>query len=263
MLSLATAFVINNIWTLLLGVAFIFNAVQRKDNKPIYYTNLILVVGFALPAIMYAQIVVNVSPLVPIYYLYWAFVNALIVGFLYWSTRANHWPFYSAIKIIMLCITIDVILNLVLHVDRNIIALNGGSTPNFNKESTWSLWTARNVVSNINNGIILFSVLVPFPSRLKRFNGVFKQLLNVIDIKNYTKSNSIVQRIDTIKSMIQQSNNNQLANDYLAAAQELTHRANETQQDFSKPIDLLLKSAANEALKPATDKQHQSQSTSH
>jgi hypothetical protein len=61
MLSLTTAFLLNNIWTLLLLVAFIFNIKQRQDNKPVIYTSLILVLGFTLPSITYTQYVVKMA----------------------------------------------------------------------------------------------------------------------------------------------------------------------------------------------------------
>jgi hypothetical protein len=91
---------------------------------------------------------------------------------------------------------------------------------------------------------------------------VFRQLLNLVDIRRYSKVNSAQQRQDTIKLMIEQSANQGSAGEYLSAATELTYRANEAQKDFTKPIALLLDVAAHEALQPNTSDQLTDKATS-
>jgi hypothetical protein len=249
MLSLATAFIINNIWTLLLGVAFIFNAIQRKDIKPIYYTSLILVMGFAIPAMIYAQKIVNISPLLSVYYLYWAAVNACIVLAIVLTIKLNRWPMYTIIKLLLVCLSIDVAFNLLLHIDRNIMALNGNAVPNMGKENVWELWVLRNTFSSVSNFIMLIGVTLPLTSRLKGAKDVFKQLLNVIDIRQYRAENRTELRIEIIESIIKQSANQNDSKQYLDAAKELMYRADETQTNFNKPIELLLDAAAHSAYK--------------
>jgi hypothetical protein len=262
MLALTEAFLLNNMWTLLLLAAFTFNIKQRQDNKPIMYANLILVCGFALPGIIYAQYIVQLTPLLPVFYLYWAGVNAAIVVVIYALLRLKGWPIYAGVKVVIVCLVIDFLFNLLLHVDRNIMALNGQALPNATKAGAWGLWVLRNAISNINNGVIVVCVLAPFKPKLKGGNSVFKQLLNVVDISRYKQGNAITQRVDTMHAMVEQTPNNTNAMGYLTAAQELIYRADETQKDFTNAIGLLLDAAAYEALQPCANDQQTPQATS-
>jgi hypothetical protein len=256
MLSLATAFLLNNMWTLLLGVAFIFNVKQHQDNKPVIYTNLILVLGFALPSILYVQYVVDIKPLLPVYYLYWAAINAMIIVFICTIIKLRKWPFYAGIKLVLICLAVDVVFNLLVHIDRNILALNGHELPNTTRQSAWALWAIRNAFSNISNGAMLLGVIAPFKLGLKGVSAVFKQLLNAIDFKRYKQDHNISNRLETIDLMKQQSKNECAATEYHNAAKELTYRSDETQTDFTNAIGLLLDAAAHEALQPHPKQTH-------
>ncbi|UAA38033.1 hypothetical protein KIH87_15245 [Paraneptunicella aestuarii] len=162
MIDYAVAFIIGNVWAICFLVAGLYNFYFRKEYKPVLHMSLVLACTFAVSKVIYSQFILPQEHLLSIYYLYWAAACGFIIlclvvdhhiqGFVF------HWPAKLAISLLL----IEIVLHLSLHIDRNIVALNSALQPNRELESAWWLWTVRSIFVNLDNAVILMSVLLPF-----------------------------------------------------------------------------------------------------
>ncbi len=162
MIDYTVGFLIDNIWSVCFLIAAFYNFYFRREYKPIIHMSLILSGIFGLSRIVYLQIILPQENLFEIYYLYWAgtifLVSAWLVIDHHIKGFAFHWPIKMAIGLLL----IEVVLHLAVHIDRNIVALNGSLSPNQNLDNGWWLWAVRNVFISLDNMLILASVLLPF-----------------------------------------------------------------------------------------------------
>lgn len=162
MLDYAVAFIIGNVWSICFLCAGLYNFYFRKEYKPIIHMSLVLAGTYGLTQIIYSQFIVPQENLYAIFYLYWAsacgFVALCLAADHHIKGYVFHWPIKLAIALLL----IELFLSICMHIDRNIVALNGSMKPNAQLEDAWWLWTIRNVVVNLDNVFILFSVLIPF-----------------------------------------------------------------------------------------------------
>lgn len=179
MVDYALGFIADNVWILCFLTAALYNIYIRSDYKPIIYLSLILAVAYSLTKIAYSQFVLPTEHLLDIYYLYWGgatiFMAALIVAGHQVKGFSFQWPAKLAVSILLF----EFLLHVAVHVDRNIMALNGASTPNAGLSDAWWLWSFRNSVLVIDNFIILASLVFPykaFKSRDDIYTSEFSSL---------------------------------------------------------------------------------------
>lgn len=162
MVDYALGFLTDNIWVLCFLVVGLYNIYAKKDYKPIIHLSLILVFTFSLTKIVYTKFILPSEHLLSIYYLYWAGVAIFISAFIVLEHKIQgfrlHWP----AKFVVLLFIFEFLLHLTVHIDRNIMALNGSAAPNRGLSDAWWLWTARNMFLNIDNFLILVSILFPY-----------------------------------------------------------------------------------------------------
>lgn len=161
MLGLAVSFFFSNIWTIAFLSVAIYNYRYRPEHKSIIHAALLTATTFAISHIIYAQWISQLSNTASVHYLYLAGSAALLACAIYINNRIRgftlHWP----VKLAIALMCFEVILDLLLHIDRNVLALNGSRSPNYAREQIWWLWILRVVVFNINNIIILVSFCLP------------------------------------------------------------------------------------------------------
>ncbi|UAA39311.1 hypothetical protein KIH87_02805 [Paraneptunicella aestuarii] len=162
MLDYAIGFIVNNIWIWLFAIAAVYNYWSRPDHTPAFDMAVIFSAIFAISHIVYVQWILSFEKLDKVYYLYWACISGLAALALFVSQRIRkniiHWPIGLAISLSL----IEVLFNLAVHLDRNVVALNGALSPNNSIESAWWLWDVRNIVLNSNNFIVLACLFLPF-----------------------------------------------------------------------------------------------------
>lgn len=162
MVDYALGFIADNVWILCFLAAALYNIYTRPDYKPMIYLSSVLAVAYSLTKIAYSQFVLPSESLLDIYYLYWGgatiFIAALIIVGHQIKGFSFQWPAKLAVSILLF----EFLLHVAVHVDRDIMALNGASTPNAGLSDAWWLWSFRNSVLVIDNFIILASLVFPY-----------------------------------------------------------------------------------------------------
>lgn len=195
MLDYAIGFILGNIWSLCFLALAIYCYFYRQENKSMLQFALIFAGAYGLSQIVYAQFILPQKNVVEIYYLYWAGATSIVVASLYINHKFKGFHFYWPIKIAITLLLIEVLLNIALHIDRNIIALNGNMVPNNPYDNEWWLWGVRNMMINFDNIIILIAALFP----LKTFqsdNSSFKHS------NSSTQMDEAFKRIKILKDMV-------------------------------------------------------------
>lgn len=161
MLDLAVSFFFSNIWTIAFLSVAIYNHLCRPGHKPIIHAALLTAAIFAISHIIYAQWISHLADTASIHYLYLAGSASLLASAIYVNNRMRGFVLYWPVKLAIALMCVEVVLDLLLHVDRNVVALNGSQAPNYAREQIWWLWTFRVIVFNINNVVILVSFCLP------------------------------------------------------------------------------------------------------
>ena len=184
MLGLAVSFFFSNIWTIAFLSVAIYNYLYRPEHKSIIHAALLTATTFAVSNIIYAQWISQLSDTASVHYLYLAGSAALLASAIYINNRIRgftlHWP----VKLAIALMCVEVVLDLLLHIDRNVLALNGSLSPNYAREQIWWLWILRVVVFNINNIVILVSFCVPISLLAQLRNGTKSLPVNLENISN-------------------------------------------------------------------------------
>lgn len=181
MLDLAVSFFFSNIWTIAFLSVAIYNYLCRPEHKPIIHAAFLTAVIFALSHIIYAQWISKLPNAAAIHYLYLASSAAVLACAIYVNNKMRGFVFHWPIKLAIALMTIEVVLDVLLHIDRNVLALNGSHSPNFAREQIWWLWTFRVIVFNINNIVILIGFCLPISLLVK--SNQHKQALQTTDEK--------------------------------------------------------------------------------
>lgn len=162
MYSYAVGFIVNNLWIVLFGCASIFHYFLRSGNNSALTVSVVLTAVFALSQVIYVQWLLPFQQIISIYYLYWAGISGITAAILYLMIRshriANYWPAKLAVALL----SIEFCLGIALHIDRNVLALNGAIEPNNSLSRAWWLWQLRDMVLSFNNLVILLCLILPF-----------------------------------------------------------------------------------------------------
>lgn len=190
MLDLAIAFVASNIWTIGFLVAAIYNHFLRPEHKPITQMAMLTALIFAVAHIAYTQWVALAPHPTEVHYLYLASSALILAIALYFHNKSQGFIFYWPLKLAIGLMLLEVVLTLLVHVDRNIFALNGESQPNFFREASWWLWEIRTTLSHVNNVVILASLFLPVSllSKLKNLNDD-----DTTNAEVDTRSNNVIE----------------------------------------------------------------------
>ena len=92
------------------------------------------------------------------HYLFFAGVQAVIAGGLFYINRKE---MRVIVFITIILLVVEAMLGYAVHIDRNIIALNGMASPNASLEASWFLWELRNWISQITSTAVLLALTLP------------------------------------------------------------------------------------------------------
>lgn len=268
MLELAIAFIASNIWTIGFLIAAIYNHFLRPEHKSITHMALLTVFIFAIAHITYSQWVSQASEPVKIHYIYLASSAIFLASALFVHNKTAGFVFYWPIKMAIGLMLFEAFLTLLVHVDRNIIALNFNSHPNFNRDHNWWLWTLRTSVSHINNILILISLFLPLsllsknkiPSivaleqpkqssivQLSTHNG-YRTIPVDLYIQEIDQAYNRVEAIQDLVNAMPEGEAKEKANQYSYTASELITRQDQSKIDHMHSINLLCNKARDCAL---------------
>ncbi|MCD1597854.1 hypothetical protein [Rheinheimera aquimaris] len=260
-----TAFLLDTIWIVSFALAMLYNIARRKDLKPIIWLAGILAVVYALNHGTTACLFDGKSfrQHVTFQYILWSGACALIVvaalAFRFATNTRLYWVTYA----VFFVLAIDVLGNVLMHVDQNVVGLNDWGEPNLLwSKDRWWLWYWYSAQSNINNAVMLTLLFVPvgleigFMKQTTNIKKVFKSLLNGFNFFRFIGGvNNAYNRVDVIQDMINAMPIEQQAQaqSLLCSAKELLYRQDETGVDHLDGVNLLLDAAAHVALHhPAT-----------
>ncbi|UAA38126.1 hypothetical protein KIH87_15750 [Paraneptunicella aestuarii] len=277
MLDLAIAFVVSNVWIIGFFVASLYNYYLRPEHTPIIHVAFITVVVFALSHIAYSQWVSVAPDKLKVHYLYLSSSAFLLASTIYLNTKRKGFIFYWPIRLIIGLMLFETLITLLIHIDRNIFPLNGAQAPNVDKENSWWLWSFRNLLSHVNNIVMLISLFLPVSlvSKIKNYNQVTEANAPNVYILNTSEHPRIVQlntkpgfrnlhseqyikeidnayaRVENIQDLIDampQGEAKNAANQFAYTASELITRQDQSKMDFMKSITLLCDNARDYAI---------------
>lgn len=172
MVDVAVGFVIDQAWTIIFLITALYNRFLRKECHEAFHLSLVMACGIAISQQVYIHWIFTFEYLIEIYYLYWAFISCLMALILSLLIKFNKYIFDWPIKIAVGLLLLEILLNLLVHVDRNFFALNSSNTPNISGDDSWWLWSLRNLTLNTNNVLILISSVIPM-------NPISKLLISI------------------------------------------------------------------------------------
>ncbi|UAA37843.1 hypothetical protein KIH87_14205 [Paraneptunicella aestuarii] len=92
------------------------------------------------------------------HYLYFAAFQALLATGLFLINREKMRVIMS---ITIWLLVVEALLGYAVHLDRNVVALNGAATPNMSISASWLLWDLRNWISQFNTFTVLLALTLP------------------------------------------------------------------------------------------------------
>ena len=277
MLDLAIAFVVSNIWTIGFLFAALYNFYLRREHTPIIHTALITAAIFAIAHIIFIQYISKVEDRLSIHYLYLASSAFALALAVFINNKRKGFVFYWQLKLIIALMFIECFVTVCIHIDRNIYALNGAIIPNADRDNSWWLWSLRNILSHVNNIVMLISLFLPvsLTYRIRNYNEITQtnasniyplnapnqprvvQLKTKVGHRNLTAETYIKEidnaynRVEGIQDLIdamEPSEAKETANQFAYTASELITRQDHSKTDFMKSIDLLCDNARDYAI---------------
>lgn len=176
MIGYAIGFIIGNVWAIAFMLAAVYNFYFRNEQKPIFYLALLMAGSLGVSQYVYSNWLLFQNDLVEIYYLYWAMASCCIVFAMFVTTKLCRHVFLWPISLAMCLHLMEVVLNITVHIDRNIVALNSSLVANTDLSQSWWLWGVRNSLINFNNVLILATTVVPlslFSNTAQKFSRYY------------------------------------------------------------------------------------------
>ncbi|MCY7294289.1 hypothetical protein [Alteromonas sp. a30] len=282
-MDLAIAFVISNIWTIGFLIAAVYNQSFRPEHKPITHFALFAAVIFALAHLAFSQWIAFLHEPIKIHYLYLAFSALVLAVTPLIYNRIRGFVFHWQLKLAMGLLVFDLILTFLVHIDRNVIALNTGVGVNYERGSAWWLWDVRTILSHLFNTIIFVSLFLPVGLFTKNksteeadinFNGEYANIDNVIPMPQTPSSNLVklsigngfrtlsteaylkevdqaYNRVEAIQDLIHampEGDKKITASQFVFTASELITEQDHSKTDYIQSINLLCDKARDLAL---------------
>ena len=92
------------------------------------------------------------------HYLYFAAMQVMLAVGLFFINRNNMRVIMS---ITIWLLVIEVLLGYAVHLDRNVVALNGATVPNMSLSAAWFLWDLRDWISQFTTLTVLLALTLP------------------------------------------------------------------------------------------------------
>lgn len=156
-MSTYLAFVLSLGWVLLLIGATVLN--YLKGRTPLFYSSVFVLAIYAITHLVNVQWLMNMPAIesVKIHYLLFSCAAAIVGIGLFWINRNN---ITHMMGLAIFLLGLEAILIFAVHVDRNVMALNFNLTPNLTDGRHWFLWDIKNVISTLNNFVVVSAVVL-------------------------------------------------------------------------------------------------------
>lgn len=161
-------------------IAFIFAFILAIYRKPKIFSIAIsagvMSAGLALGDYLHSNVLSLLLIDDQIYY--WYLVWAVFSLFQAFAVIVFHWlfgvMFSEQVKLVFITMAVNALLNTLMFIDRNIVALNFDSSPNEYSDDSWLLWDLYSIGINAN---LLFLALVLLSRGKLKGNVVWMFLL--------------------------------------------------------------------------------------
>lgn len=157
-MSVPFAFNITIIWMLVLFVALLVN--HFRGQRDLFVSSV-----FALSVYIATHLsqslwlrALPIEELLGTHYLFYAGMAAFLAVGLFWINK-DRLRVMMTITIVLL--GVEALLGYAIHLDRNVLALNGALIPNSSGASAWWLWNLQSAVSQVTNLTVLLAVTLP------------------------------------------------------------------------------------------------------
>lgn len=168
----------------------------RRNSEGAYVNDLFLSSAFVL--FMYAlshighTLWVMSYPIlqqISIHYLYFAGMQIVLAAGLFYINRKSLRVIMSMTIILLVA---EALLAYAVHIDRNVVALNGASLPNSTRDLSWLLWDIRNIVAQVSTFTVLLALTLPRIFQVKTENAsvAYKEQEKVKQYSNLFKPSS-------------------------------------------------------------------------
>ena len=157
-------------------VIFAWHWLIKTRKKNVLIIAGVMAVGMALSNYVQAEVLPKLDFELRIYiwYLVWAGFSflqplAMVVLHVYFGVFLQ-WR----MKVVLLMMSFNTLLNMLLFLDRHVVALNGKPSPNYHPDNAWLLWDLYSVLINVN---ILFIVVTLLEKENRGRNYIWMLLL--------------------------------------------------------------------------------------
>ncbi|MCY7297409.1 hypothetical protein [Alteromonas sp. a30] len=156
-MSISLAFALSLLWVLLLVGACVLNYTKSRDN--LYRSSLFVLFMYAAGHFTYSIWLMPTysAELVKVHYLFSAAMQGIVAFGLFFINRKK---LTLMMGLTVILFALETILTYAVHIDRNVMALNGAAEPNMLKQQAWFLWDMRNIISTVNSFTVLVAVVL-------------------------------------------------------------------------------------------------------
>lgn len=157
-MSVSLILTLSLIYIVLLFIAMLFN--HFKARRDLFISSVFLL-GMSTVAHLGNYLWLKSLPLeevLGLHYLFFAGVQVIIAAGLFYLNREK---LRVIMTITIVLLVAEAILGYAVHLDRNVMALNGAIVPNAAGSAKWLLWDLRNYVSLASAFTMLLAVTLP------------------------------------------------------------------------------------------------------
>lgn len=160
-LSVLLSYSLNKLELIAFIASFLLALYLKPRKLSIAISAGVMSVGLALGDFFHSNVLSILGPQEQVYYWYiiWALFS-LVQAF---TVIGVHWffgvMFSDQVKLVFITMAVNALLNVLMFIDRNLLALNFNGSPNFYSENSWLLWNIYSIGINAN---LLFLALALF-----------------------------------------------------------------------------------------------------
>lgn len=157
-MSVSFAFNITLLWMLFLFAATIFNYI--KSSKDMFFSSAFILAMYGVGHLSNSLWLMSLplNELLNTHYLFYAGMQLMLAAGLFFINRHR-------LRVIMIVtvvlLGVEALLGYAVHIDRNVLALNGAEVPNTQGIAAWWLWDMRDMLSQITNFTLFLAITLP------------------------------------------------------------------------------------------------------
>lgn len=157
-MSLSFMMTMSLIYIALLFGATLYN--HFKSHRSLFITSAIVLFVYAATHLGNTLWLSSLSPkeLLETHYLYFAASSGILALCLFLINRKK---LRVIISITIVLLAVEALLGYAVHIDRNVVALNGVAVPNSSFSASWLLWDMRNYLSQFTTLTVLLALTLP------------------------------------------------------------------------------------------------------